>query len=411
MPIDFVRAFRRFTFVASCASLALVLGACSEPLQNGGVVVFGGASARFDAMCRFRGGTTGQQSSCAPGAPDVPRATALRIGRESQLLKGSRAEGSVGDVLLTNGEISVVFGGAASTRPGVVLDVIDAHVGQDELGSLMTCVADGGDCLPLAPPEFGQERDGSAWVEVHVSEQKPFDARTRYTLIPGARSLLITTIVSSQSNEPLSLSRVGDLVAWGSSRPHTPPGEAPPFVAAIGTDVAYAIMPADDRSSVGVEAMEGKDGTEGQERAMFVRHARDVAVSAGHSLRRDRALVVAPRGDTLGVLTEVSLLRDGQAPGAIELRFVGADGSPLAPPAGGHVRVLTPSFLIDGYWAIGSSPEGSTVAAEAPPGKYELDFDAAGRHAAAKVTVDVRSGEVTQATMVLKIDTTVAPTP
>lgn len=399
MPIDFVRAFRRSTTLASL----VLLGACSEPLQNGGVVVFGGASARFDAMCRFRRGSDGQQSSCGAGAPDVPRATAVRIASESQLVKGSRAEGSLGDLLLSNGEISVVFGGPASTRPGVVLDVVDAHVGQDELGSLVSCVADGGDCLPLAAPEFGQERDGSAWVEVHVSGQKSFDARTRYTLIPGARSLLITTIVSTQSIDPLSLSRVGDVVTWGSSRPHTPSGETPPFVAAIGTDVAYAIMPADDRSSVGVEAMESaKEGT--KEGAMFVRHARDVAVSAGHSLRRDRAFVVAPRGDTLGVLTEVSLMRDGQAPGAIEVRFVGTDGSPLAPPTGAHIRVLAPSFPIDGYLTIGSSPDVLTVAAEAPPGKYELDFDGTGRHVMAKVVVEVRSGEVTQATMVLEIN-------
>jgi hypothetical protein len=135
---------------------------------------------------------------------------------------------------------------------------------------------------------------------------------------------------------------------------------------------------------------------------MFVRHARDVVVFAGHQIRRDRAFVVAPRGDTLGVLTEVSLMRDGQAPGAIEVRFVGADGLPLAPPVGGRVRVLAPSFPIDGYLAIGSSPEASTVAAEAPPGKYELDFDGAGRHAVAKVPVEVRSGEISQVTMVVE---------
>jgi hypothetical protein len=367
-------------------------------LQNGGVVVFGGASARFEAMCRFHGGTDGQQSSCAPGAADVARATAVRIASASQLVKGSRAEGSVGDVLLTNGEISIVFGGPTNARPGFLLDIADAHVGQDELGSLQSCVADGGDCLPLAAPEFGQARDGSAWVEVHVRVQKPFDARTRYTLMPGARSLLITTIVSSQSTEPVSLSRIGDVVSWGSSRTNIPPGEAPAFVAAIGTDVAYAIMPADDRSSVGVDMLEG---------AMFVRHARDVSVSAGHSVRRDRAFVVAPRGDTLGVLTEVVLMRDGQAPGAIEVRFVGADGLPLAPPPGGHVRVLAPSFPIDAYLAIGLSPDGSTVAAEAPPGKYELDFDGAGRHAVAKIPVEVRSGEISQATIAIEANAVV----
>ena len=399
MPIDFARAF---SGLALAASFAFSLGACTEPLQNGGVVVFGGAGARFDAMCRFRRGSDGQQSSCAPGGPDVPRATAMRIEKESQLLKGSRAEGSVGDVLLTNGEVAFVFGGQNSAKPGVLLDVADAHVGQDELGSLTSCVAEGADCLALSGPEFGQERDGSAWVEVRVAGQKPFDARTRYTLVPGARSLLVTTIVSTQSTEPLSLSRVGDVVVWGSSQPNVPSGEAPPFVASVGTDVAYAVMPADDRSTVGVDALEG---------AMFVRHARDVVVSAGHSIRRDRALVVAPRGDTLGVLTEVSLMRENQAPGAIEVRFVGPDGSPVAPPAGGRVKVLAPTFPIEGYLAIGSSPEGSTVAAEAPPGKYELDFEGAGRHAAAKVPVEVRSGELTQVTMGLEMNAPPAAAP
>lgn len=400
MPMDIVSAAGGF---AVAASLAVVLGACTEPLQNGGVVVFGGASARFDAMCRFRRGTDGQQGSCVPAGADVQRATALRIASESQLVKGPRAEGAVGDVLLTNGEIAIVFGGPSSTRPGAILDVVDAHVGQDELGSLSACIADGADCLPLAAPEFGQERDGSAWVEVRVAAQKSFDARTRYTLVPGARSLLVTTLVSSPSAEPVSLSRIGDVVSWGSSQVAVPSGETPPFVAAVGADVAYAIMPVDDRSGVAIDALEG---------AMFVRHARDVAVSAGRPVRRDRALVVAPRGDTLGVLTEVALMRDGQAPGAVDVRFVGVDGAAIPPPVGGRVRVNAPSFPIEGFLVIGSAPEGLSVAAEAPAGKYELAFDGAGRRAVEAVPVEVRPGEITQVTMVLEASqAVVAPAP
>lgn len=389
MPIDFVRALRGLVVATS---LGCALGACTEPLQNGGVVVFGGASARFDAMCRFRRASEGGASSCVPAAADVPRATVVRIASEGQLFKGSRAEGSVGDVLLSNGEIAFVFGGAGSAKPGVILDVVDMHVGQDELGSLATCVVESGECLPLAAPEFGQGPDGSAWVEVRLAEQKPFDARTRYILLPGARSLLVSTLISSSSTEPSSLSRVGDVVAWGLAQQTVPAGETPPFVAAIGTEVAYAIMPAEDRANIAVEAKEG--GT-------LVRHARDVAVGAGHLLRWDRAFVVAPRGDTLGVLTEVALLRDGQAPGAVAVKFVGTDGSFVVPPAGGHVRLISPSFPIDGYLTVGLSPDGSDVAAEAPAGKYEIDFEGTGRHAVARVPVEVRSGEVTSVTLTI----------
>ena len=397
MPTDIARASFGFAVAISCG---LALCACSEPLQNGGVVVFGVASARFDAMCRFRRGSGDGQTSCAAPSADVQHARALRIAGESQLVKGSRAEGSVGDVLLTNGEISVVVGGLSSPRPGVILDIVDAHVGHDELGALSPCVADGAECLPLAPPEFGQQLDGSAWVEVRVSERAHIDARTRFTLLPGARSLLVTTIVSSRSTEPQRLTRIGDVVSWGSSQVTVPVGETPPFVAAVGADVAYAIMPVDDRPGVALDPLEG---------AMFVRHAQDVVVHPGQTVRLDRAFVVAPRGDTLGVLTEMSFLRDGQAPGAIELRFVGTDGVAMPPPAGGRVRVLSPSFPVEGFWAMGRAPEGSLVAAEAPAGKYELDFDGAGRRAMGKVSVEVRPGKIVQATLVLGASESVGP--
>ena len=397
MQIHFARALRGLALASSLSAL----GACAEPLQNGGVLVFSGASARFDAMCRFRRGADGGTSSCVPASPDVPRATVGRISEATKLPKGLNAESVVGDVLLTNGEVSLFFGGQTSSTPGVLLDVIDAHVGQDELDSMATCVAAEAGCLPLAAPQFGQERDGSAWVEVQIAGQNSFDARTRYTLLPGARAVLVSTIVSTQSNDALSLSRVGDIVAWGSSQPVVPSSETLPFVAGVGTEVAYAIVAADERSSVAVDATEN---------AMLVRHARDVSVRVGQPWRRDRVLVVAPRGDTLGVLTEIALLRDGQGPGAIEVKFVGADGAALPPPAGGRVRLLSPSFSIPGYLTTGQGLEGPTVAAEAPAGKYAIDFEGKGHHAAARVPVEVRPGEVTPVVLTI-VANVVEPAP
>lgn len=386
MPIDFARTV---CGLALALSSSFVLGACAEPLQNGGVVVFSGASARFDAMCRFRRGAEGKQSSCAPASGDVAHATAMRIEKESQLLKGPQAEGAVGDILLTNGEVSFVF----AANGGALLDVVDAHVGLDELGSLTPCIVEEDHCMALSTPEFGQERDGSAWVEVHLAEPKPFDVRTRYTLLPGARSLLLTTIGSSPSPEPVGFSRMGDAVKGGLAKSNIPAVEAPPFAAFVGTDVAYGLVPVDDRTNIGAVEPLGA--------ATFLRYAQSAVIAPDRVLRRDRALVVAPRGDTLGVLTEVAFMREGKGPGAIEMRFVGPDGSPVAPPAGGYVRFLNSSFPIEPLLAIGSAPEGPTVAAEAPPGKYELDFESIGRRAVTKVPVEVRSGEVTQVTMTI----------
>jgi hypothetical protein len=393
MPIDFARALGG---VLVASSLGLSLGACAEPLQNGGVVVFGGASARFDAMCRFRRGAEGGQSSCAPDASQASNAMASRISSESQLLKGPRAEGRVGDVLLTNNEISFVF----SNETGFLLDAVDAHVGRDELAFSSSCVAEVGACLPLAPPVFGQEADGSAWVEVHLAEERSFDARTRYTLIPGARSLLVTTIVSTRSSLPEPSLQVGDLVKWGVAKPEVPPGQTHSFAAFVGADVAYAFVPADEHRGVTAEIF--ADGA-------YVRNAGNVVVSAGHPARYERVLAVAPRGDTLGVLTEVALMRDNQAPGAIEVKFVGADGAPIPPPPGGRVRLLSSAFPIEGYLAVGLSPEGPTVAGEAPPGKYEVEFDGAGRRALTRVVVEVRSGEITPVVLGLEMSPQLSP--
>jgi len=61
-------------------------------------------------------------------------------------------------------------------------------------------------------------------------------------------------------------------------------------------------------------------------------------------------------------------------------------------------------FPIEGYLTIGSASDGGAVAGEAPPGKYELDFEGPGRHSLTKVPVEVRSGEVAQVIVTLELN-------
>jgi hypothetical protein len=375
-------------------ALALTAAACVEPLQNGGVVLHDGADARIGAMCRFRRGAEGREAFCAPEAEGPQTVAVRRVAREKDLLHGPRAEGKAGDWLLDNGEISVIVEDVAGGAGGDLLDAADTRVGQDELGRLSPCLGAPLGCAHGEAIRSGQETDGSAWIEVRgrARDEARVVIATRYALAPGARALLVTTIVASRSSEPMVVPALGDAIAWGSAEEAIPGKERGfrgaaegTFVAAVGKRVAYAITPADDHPKLEVEsAAEGS----------LIRSARDVTLPPGGALRYERALIVAPRGDTLGLLTDLALLREGRVPGAIEVRFV--DGAkPVAPPAGARLRLVAPGETLPAFLQIAASPGPEGVAAEAPPGKYLAHLESA----SARIPVEVRSGEVTSVTI------------
>jgi len=376
------------------ATLALTASACVEPLQNGGVVLYDGADARIGAMCRFRRGAEGKEGFCAPEAEGPKKAAVRRVEQEKDLFRGPRAEGKKGDWLLENGEIAVIVEDVAGGAGGDLLDAADARVGEDELGRLQPCLGAPLGCVRGEAIRSGQDADGSAWIEVRgrARDEAKVVVATRYALVPGARALLVTTIVGSKSSEPMVVPALGDAIAWGSAE-EAIPGKEPgfrgaaegTFVAAVGKRVAYAITPADDRPKLEVESAA---------ESSIVRSARDVTLPPGGALRYERALIVTPRGDTLGVLTDLALLREGRAPGAIEVRFVDA-ARPVAPPAGARLRLAAPGEPLPAFLQIATSPDPAGVAAEAPPGKYLVHLEGA----SAKIPVEVRSGEVTSVTI------------
>ena len=334
--------------------------------------MFGGVSDRISAMCRFRRDAEGKEGFCAP---EEERAKAVEIVAKDD-----------GSLALDNGEIVVVIGGPKSAAHGAIVDAIEAHVGEDALESLTSCFGAPLGCLVTSELSHGKEADGSAWIVARGSTQG--DARisvaTRYLLVPGSRVLLVTTKVASQADEPVVIPALGDVVRWSSAEevvhvedPAAGDAVERAFVAATGPRVAYAIAPAIDRSTL--EATRGAEGTS-------VVFGKAATLSKDGSLRYERLFVVSPRGDTLGVRTELALVREGRAPGAIEVRFVSAEGKPLPPPAGGRVELASSSDPLDvfAFLQIGPSATEPSVAAEAPPGHYELDLRAVGLRALAQ---------------------------
>ena len=389
--------------------LATGFTACVEPIQSGGVVMYGGEGARVAAMCRFRRGAEGKAGFCAP-EPEAPAAVTLaRIEGDKKPFAGALVEAKAGDVLVDNGAIAAVI----SVSDGALVDAADSEIREDALGRVGTCLGAPLGCLTGVTMTLSQGRDGSAQVLArgHAEGDPRVTIATRYMLVPGARVILVSTLIASKADEPLVIPSLGDAVHWGSAEPLPAIGNEPapttaaiaeaPFVAALGTSVAYAIAPADDRPTLEFEAVAG---------ATSLRFGRNVTLPPGGSARYERLFVVAPRGDTLGVVTELALVREARVPGAIELRFVDEAGKPLPPPADARVELLSPPRdTLVSFLRIGPSVAEAGVAAEAPPGAYELDLRGKGLRALARIPIEVKSGEVTQATITVGAEA--APVP
>ncbi|MDI1477526.1 hypothetical protein [Polyangium sp. y55x31] len=389
--------------------LVTALAACVEPIQSGGVVMYGGEEARVAAMCRFRRGAEGKAGFCAPETEAPAAVTLARVEKEQRLFVGA-VEAKAGDVLLDNGAIAAVI----SASDGALVDAADVEVREDALGRVSTCLGAPLGCLTGVTMSLSQGRDGSAQVLArgHAEGDPRVTIATRYMLVPGARVIVVSTLIASKADEPVVIPSLGDVVHWGAAEPVSAAAKGPPpptaaaakapFVAALGHYVAYAIAPADDRPTLEIE---------GAARTVSLRFGRDVTLPPGGSTRYERLFMVAPRGDTLGVLTELALVREGRVPGAIELRFVDEAGKPLPPPGDAHVELLSPRDTLVPFLRISPFVEEAVVAAEAPPGAYELDLRGEGLRALARIPIEIKSGEVTQATITVGAETAPVPAP
>jgi hypothetical protein len=399
--------------VRARALAVVALAGCVAPTQGGGVEVREGAAERLAVVCRWRRGDNGRDG-CA-NADAKPAARVARIEGQAGALKGALAIGKSGDWALENDEIRVVVdalgpGVGFAESGGNVVDAADVRARVDELGQMFTYFG----VFPrqavyehLATKVLG---DGTAVVDVtgHELYEPTLAVSTRYALAPGSRALEITTELENKGPRPLDPIDLGDAIQWGGAEkiaPGAPAGfagaYAGPFVAGVGRAVAYALVPipcAPGECATGdAPAIVSKSGTAWTNAT----YAQKIALSPGQKARYKRALVVAQRGDTVAVESELAYL-GGASPGGLAVDLVDAQGAAVAPVA--SRVVLTPA--VDPSAPATLAPlyvraVGGELAAELAPGVYTARFEGDGRAASAEAKVTIVAGAVTKARLVV----------
>lgn len=401
---------------------ATSLAGCFEPIQSGGVMIVGDPSERVGALCRFRHREGGSGSFCASDATaheEAPAAARVRrMESAAEGLKGQHASGTRGDYLLENDEIAVVISHPDSAEALLQSGghVVDAGNAKDRVDALLWMATAFGSLRHQPAYETitsGAEGDGSAWVEVaghEVGDDGPHRTlriRTRYTLAAGARALAVATTLQNAGTEgPASLD-LGDVVCWGSARPDAPGGGLPrrldettettsAYLFGVGDGVAYAIA-ADGRPFFATRDTRRSD----------VVFRRGEAIAHPAKVTYERLLVVAPRGDTAAVASELFFLSGG-TPGGVEA-VVTWDAVPAARRAESRVslrRVIEPGAATPAFpdppslWL--TAPSDGAITAELPPGRYAAKLEGPGVISAESVAV-VEAGKVTNLTLVASI--------
>lgn len=410
--------------------LIAAAAACAPPLQNGGVELHEGFAERLSAMCRFRRDAAGGALPCAGPEERPASARVRRITGPGDALGGPLAIGRAGDLLLENDLVAVVIdqlgrGQGFAESGGNLVDAADAVTRQDELGQVFTYLGAFPRQAVYEALTSGVDARGAAWAEArgHELYEPRLEVVTRYELSPGQRALAITTTLTNEGAESLAGLGLGDAVQWGAAEKFAPgqpanfKGEATvPWIGGAGKLAGYGFVGeglAAASSAAGGSAaretsppasMSVKSGTAWSNYEL----ARGLTLAPGQRASYRRALVIAPRGDTLGVAAEVAF-RQGHGLGAVAIDLVGPRGEPVAPPEGGQVllepqggagaaaplslRAAAAVAAADGA----SAARVASVAADAPAGQYLLSFEGAGRRELGKVAITVEPGKVAKA--------------
>src|SRR5262249_55475157 len=152
--------------------------------------------------------------------------------------------------------------------------------------------------------ESGVDANGTAFIEVRGSElyEPELKITTRYELAPGQRSLVISTTLENKKTAPIEGLDLGDAIEWGGAekvipgRPLGFKGDATsPWIGAAGREVSYGILGLPEAE--GAPDLVSKSGTAWSN----VIFGRGVSLAPSKKATYRRALVIAPRGDTLGV--------------------------------------------------------------------------------------------------------------
>ncbi len=409
------------SFVASLAIAAQVsvgVAGCTPPLQGGGVEVFGNVADRLDALCRFRPGGLSEGLCAAPDAA-APPARVHRVGEGAKVLRGPLAVAKKGDYSLENGLVSFFIdalgtGNGFAESGGNLIDAGDQKAGCDALGQAF--VSFGGFQRQAIYERLtsGTGAQGEAWIEVtgHGLSETNVGITTRYTLGAGLRALLIETTVTNTSTEKSGPLDLGDLVEWGAAQ-RVAPGKEPGFggdsstvfVGGVGPAVAYAFLSEDGAP---IHAASGGAGS-------YLGYADNVALSPGEKRRFARYLVVATRGDSTALASELLFLSGGDL-GGIEVRAEAPGGAPLSlrrstvrlvPEEGGDTLTLRSAGGSCDWFDVKRSQGVEPMIAEVPPGRYTLSLEGGGLRSTAEVPVLIEAGRATAIVVPAELPSTI----
>ena len=416
-PMRRTLALRRVAVAAAIAvGVACAAAGCKPPAQNGVPPVHErGLAKRLGAVCRWQHGEVA--GACGSRAGDEPPPARVRpIARRAPQHPRPLPHGRPGPNHRENGQKAVVVdqlgrGSGFAESGGNLVDAADARTGVDELGQVFTYFGVFPRQAIYERLTQGSEPDGSAWIEVrgHELYEEALAVTTRYTLRPHERALSIASRLENHGERPVSGLELGDAIQWGATVKQAP-GKEPgfrgdsvsPFLAGVGTSVAYAVVAAD-----GAE-LAAKNGTAWSN----VSFAKGVTLAPGEGRSYERLFVVAPRGDSLAVAAELGYLA-GAAPGGASIALVDAAGAPIGDVGGGPAGPSSAGFVVlgrdDAPRDAGPAPlplrlrvaGAGAITAEVPPGRYTLTFEGAGRRALAPSPIEVKAGAVTEARLAL----------
>lgn len=390
---------------------AMVLSAtCAPPLQSGGVEVASGAGERFGVLCRFRRGEQGGGELCDTGDKKVKPARVRRIASAADALGGPLAIGRAGDYALENDEVVFIVnqlgrGVGFAEGGGNIVDAADARTRRDELGQVFTYFGLFPRQAVYTSLKVGNEKDGTAWIEVSGHELYAPDLKvtTRYSLGPLDRALVMATVIENASDKAQGPIDLGDAVQWGSAGKIAPGKEigfrgdyTGTYVGGVGEHVAYLLAPVEDAD---VFALNGTAWSN-------VSFKRGVSVAPRAKVSYERVFAVTPRGDPVSAATEFFYMQGG-SPGGLAVKLTDARGKAVAPPDGGRVLLSRaraegePTSWADTWWirASAEAAQEGVIGGELPPGRYTIRFEGGGRKSEGSAVVDVKPGAVAQASL------------
>lgn len=330
------------------------------------------------------------------GAPPA-RVHVMRAGEE---LGGPNATGRPGDYLVENGEVAFVIdqlgtnaGAGFAVGGGNLVDAADARARKDELGQLMTYFGRFPRQGVYEAIDTGVLADGSAYVEAkgHELSDPKVAVRTRYTLHPNDRALLIETTLENRGDRASLLLGLGDAIQWGGAEKFAPDrgrgfkGDSHgSFLAGIGRLASYAIASTDG-------AMNAHSGPAWSDTQQVGR----TDLAPGRSVHYARVFLVGPRADVSGIVAELTKTAGGGV-GSVKVALAGDAGS-VATPADADVEIAVGGRAIMDLRADGTG----ALVGELPPGKYELRYAGGGGRGArgAPIAVEVTKDHESSVTL------------